>query len=131
PESWVVKRTGTVREVAYDRVANPRLYRVWNVSDYKSADTDYLQLLGQVLAGDKNSRLHKRLVLDEQLALGVSASVWNRMLGGQFMVVVDLKPGSDMAQVEGIVAEEIQRLLVTGPEDAELARVRTASVASF
>src|SRR5690606_30940951 len=82
PKRWVVKRTGTVREVAYDRVAQPRLYRVWNVSDYASADTDCLQLFGQVLAGDKNSRLYKRLVMDEQLAIGVSASVWNRVLGG-------------------------------------------------
>lgn len=131
PNSWVVKRTGTVREVAYDRVANPRLYRVWNVSDYRSADTDHLQLFGQVLAGDKNSRLYKRLVIDEQLATAVSASVWNRMLGGQFTVVVDIKPGSDIAQVEAIVAEELDRLLVDGPKDAEFARVRTATIASL
>ena len=131
PKRWVVKRTGTVREVAYDRVAQPRLYRVWNVSDYASADTDCLQLLGQVLAGDKNSRLYKRLVMDEQLATGVSASVWNRVLDGQFMVVADVKPDGDIARVEAIVAEELQRLLANGPTEAELARVRTAFTASF
>lgn len=131
PTSWVVKKTGTVREVAYDRVAQPRLYRVWNVSDYASPDTDYLQLLDQVLAGDKNSRLYKRLILDEQLATSVSASVWNRVLGGQFVVVADVKPDGDIAQVEAIIAEELERLLAEGPTDAELARVRTASIASF
>ncbi|MBL8255991.1 MAG: insulinase family protein [Pseudoxanthomonas mexicana] len=131
PESWVVKRTGTVREVAYDRVAQPRVYRVWNVSDYASADTDRLQLLGQVLAGDKNSRLYKRLVIDEQLATGVSASVWNRVLGGQFMVVASVNPGGDIGRVEAIVAEELQRILADGPTQAELTRVRTASAAAF
>lgn len=131
PTSWVVKKTGTVREVAYDRVAQPRLYRVWNVSDYASPDTDYLQLLDQVLAGDKNSRLYKRLILDEQLATSVSASVWNRVLGGQFVVVADVKPDGDIAQVEAIIAEELERLLAEGPTEAELARVRTASIASF
>lgn len=128
---WEVSKNGTVREVAYDRVAQPRLYRVWNVSEYASPDTDYLQLLGQVLAADKNSRLYKRLVLDEQLATGVSASVWNRVLGGQFMIVAEIKPGADIARVERIVGEELQRLLAEGPTDAELARVRTATTASF
>lgn len=131
PKSWVVKRTGTVREVAYDRVAQPRLYRVWNISDYASPYTDYLQLLAQVLAGDRNSRLHKRLVLDEQLATGVSASVWNRVLGGQFMIVADVRPGGDIGEVERIVGEELARLLAEGPSEAELTRVRTASLASF
>src|SRR5690606_33987883 len=131
PKSWVVKRTGTVREVAYDRVAQPRLYRAWNVADYASAETDYLQLFAQVLAGDKNSRLYRRLVIEEQLATSVSASVWNRLLGGQFMVAADVKPGGDIARVEAIVAEELQRLLADGPTGAELTRVRTATVASF
>jgi zinc protease len=131
PRSWVVKRTGTVREVAHDRVAQPRLYRGWNVSDYASVDTDRLQLLGQVLAGDRNSRLHKRLVIDEQLATSVSASVWNRVLGGQFMIVADAKPDGDIARVEAVIAEELQRLLADGPTEAELTRVRTATAASF
>lgn len=131
PVNWVVKKTGTVREVAYDRVAQPRLYRVWNVSEYASRDTDYLQLLGHVLAGDKNSRLYKRLVLDEQIATNVSASVWNRVLGGQFMIVADVKPGGDITQVERIVEEELNRLLAHGPTEAELARVRTTTMASF
>ncbi len=130
-KQWEVKKTESVREVTYDRVAAPRLYRVWNVSNYASSDTDYLQLLGQVLADDKNSRLYKRLVVDEQLATGVSASVWNRVLGGQFMIVADVKPGTDIARVERIVGEQLERLLAQGPTAAELARVRTASIASY
>src|SRR3546814_13450514 len=31
PTSWPVKRTGTVREIAYDRVAQARIYRVWKI----------------------------------------------------------------------------------------------------
>lgn len=131
PTSWTVPNSGTVREVAYDRVARPRLYRVWNVSPYASADTDYLQLLAQVLAGDKNARLYQRLVVDEQLATNVSAQVWNRELGGQFMIVVDVKPGGDIVRVETIVADELARLLEEGPAIAELDRVRTSTIAAF
>src|SRR5690606_24895798 len=36
PERWVARHSGTIREVAYDRVANPRLYRVWNIAEQAS-----------------------------------------------------------------------------------------------
>src|SRR3546814_12167279 len=103
-----VKRTGTVRETAYDRVAQPRIYRIWNISDYASADTDYLQFLAQVLAGDKNSRLYQRLVKDKQLATSVSAEVDNREIGGQFYLTADVKPGGDVGRVEKIIGEELR-----------------------
>ena len=131
PTRWVVKKTGTVREVAHARVAQSRIYRVWNIADYASPDMESLQLLGQVLTDGRNSRLHKRLVVDEQLATGVDASISNRVLGGQFMVVADVKPGSDITRVEAVIAEELTRLLADGPTAAELARVRTATIASF
>lgn len=131
PTSWVVKRTGTVREVAHARVAQSRIYRVWNVADYASPDMESLQLLGQVLTNGRNSRLYKRLVIDEQLATGVDASISSRMLGGQFMIVADVKPGSDIARVEAVIAEELARVLEDGPTAAELVRVRTATIASF
>ncbi len=93
PKSWVVKKTGTVRETAYVRAAQPVFIRVWNVSDYASADTDYLQFFAQTLAGSRTSPLVKRLVIDKQLATSAEASVNNREIGGQFSIEVAAKPG--------------------------------------
>jgi zinc protease len=131
PQSWVVKRTGTTRDIVNDRVAQPRLIRTWNVSDYASADTDYLQLLGLVLAGDKNSRLYKKLVIEDQLATGVDAGVDNREIEGQFQIDVTVKPGGDIDRVERIVDDELKKLIASGPTEAELARVQTTTVAQF
>jgi zinc protease len=131
PQSWVVKRTGTTRDVVMDRVAQPRLLRTWNVADYASPDTDYLQLLALVLGGDKNSRLYKRLVVENQLATNVDAAVDNREIEGQFQIDVMVKPGGDIDRVQKIVDEELKRLIATGPTVAELARVRTSALASF
>src|SRR3546814_3424707 len=55
PTSWPVKRTGTVRETAYDRVAQPRIYRNWNISDYASAATAYLQFRSEERRRGKES----------------------------------------------------------------------------
>lgn len=131
PTRWVDRRTGTIRETAYDRVAQPKLYRVWNTAEYAAADTDYLQFVAGVLAGDNNSRLYKRLVIDERLATEVAAGVDNREIGGQFSIEVTLTPDADMGRVEGIVDEELKRLIANGPTPTELARVRTGAMAGL
>ncbi len=41
---WIAKRSGNQRGVMQDRVPQPRLYKVWNVPEWGSADGDYLTL---------------------------------------------------------------------------------------
>ena len=67
-EAWVAKRTGTHAQIAQDRVPQARLYKVWNIPQYGTAEADYLDLVSDVLASGKTSRLYKRLVYDEQIA---------------------------------------------------------------
>lgn len=131
PQRWIPKMSGTVREKAYDRVSQAKLIRTWNVAEYISPDSDHLQFLSALLAGDKNSRLYKRLVIDEQLATSVEAGLQTRELGGQFQIEAMVKPGKDITRVEAIVDEELKRLIETGPTAAEMARVRTSTLASF
>lgn len=131
PKSWVVKKTGTIRETAYVRAAQPVFVRVWNISDYASADTDYLQFFAQTLAGSRTSPLVKRLVIDEQLATSAGASVDNREIGGQFSIEVAAKPGVDLARIEKIVDEELKKVIASGPSTSEMAKVRTQSIAGF
>jgi zinc protease len=131
PKSWVVKKTGTIRETAYVRAAQPVFIRVWNTPDYASADTDYLQFLAQTLAGSRTSPLVKRLVIDEQLATSAEASVDNREIGGQFAIEVVGKPGADLALIEKIVDEELKKVILNGPSAAEMGKVRTANIAGL
>jgi zinc protease len=131
PKSWVVKKTGTIRETSYVRAAQPLFLRVWNISEYASADTDYLQFLAQTIAGSRTSPLVKRLVIDEQIATSAEASVDNREIGGQFSIEVAAKPGVDLAVVEKIVDEELNKVLANGPNVAEMKKVRTANIAGL
>ncbi|ALJ14692.1 M16 family metallopeptidase [Sphingopyxis macrogoltabida] len=131
PTSWPLRRTGTVRETTYVRAAQPVFIRTWNISDYRSADTDYLQFLAQTLAGSRTSPLMKRLVIDEQVATGVDASVNNREIGGQFSISVTAKPGVDLEKVEKIVDEELRKVIANGPSAAEMGKARTTAIAGF
>jgi zinc protease len=84
-----------------------------------------------VLAGDKNSRLYKRLVFDMQVAQDVNAFQSSGMLDGYFQIVVTPKPGQTPAKMEALVAEELEKIQRDGPTPRELARSLNSRRASF
>jgi zinc protease len=129
--TWIAPRTGSHREIMQDRVPQARIYKEWNIPEYGSADADYLDLVTDVLAAGKTSRLYKRLVYDEQIATDVSAYVDLREIGGQLVIRATAKPGGDLARVEGAIDEELARFIQTGPTASELRRVKTQSRATF
>ncbi|AZS20562.1 MULTISPECIES: pitrilysin family protein [unclassified Caulobacter] len=129
-KEWIAKRTGSQRAEMQDRVPQTRIYKVWNTPGFGAADTDYLDLLGEVLVSDKTSRLYKRLVFTDQTATAVSAGVSPSEIGGQFLVTLTVKPGGDPAAVEKAFDEEFQRLLRDGPTPEEVAKVRTNNLAN-
>jgi zinc protease len=130
-EAWPAKRTGTQRQRTQDRVAQARLYKVWNIPGVGTADADYLNLLSDVLVGDKASRLYKRMVYDEQIATNVSAYLDAREIGSLFQVELTARPGDDLSRVEKAFEEEMARVLEKGITADELERVKTQYIAGF
>ena len=63
-----------------------RIYKVWNIPEYGAPDTTYLDLVTDVLAQGKNSRLYKRLVYEDQIATDV---------GGLHRFARNRRPGAD------------------------------------
>jgi zinc protease len=130
-QSWVAKMTGEKRAILQDRVPQARIYKTWNIPGYNTRDNAILQLVADVLARGKNSRLYKRLVYTDQVATSVSADVGPFEIGSQFQVTATVKPGGDPRVVEKAMDEELARLLASGPTPAELDRIKTADYASF
>ena len=130
-EVWVAKMTGTHRQIVQDRVPQARVYKIWNIPQYGSADADYLNLVSDVLSSGKSSRFYKRLVYDDQIATDANAFVALNEIGGQFRVQATAKPGQDLAQVEKELDEELTRFLKDGPTAEELARIKVQYEANF
>ncbi len=128
---WVAKRTGTQRQEVQDRVPQTRIYMVWNVPQWGSADADYLNLAAKVLTSGKTSRLYKRLVYDDQIATDVWGYLDAREIAGQFNIVATVKPGGDPQQVEKAINDELSKFLKSGPTEKEISRVRTEYIAGF
>ncbi|WP_176084593.1 pitrilysin family protein [Martelella sp. HB161492] len=131
PTSWPVKMNEPVREVIEDKVSHPRLFKVLNGPMLVNQDTAFLKVLAFILAGDDNSRLYKRLVVDDGLATDVDAFVYERELGGQFIISVTAKKDADLDRIEQILQAEIAKLATAGPSDAELAYARASMLSEF
>jgi zinc protease len=130
-QSWVAKMSGEKRAVLQDRVPQARIYKTWNIPGYDARDFTLLQLVADVLAQGKNSRLYKRLVYTDQVATSVGAEVGPFEIGSQLQVTATVKPGGDPRVVEKALDEEIARLLASGPTREELDRIKTTDYASF
>lgn len=131
PAVNIAQRSESTREVLEDRVPQTRILRAWNVVDFNHDDATELQLLAQVLGGSRSSRLDRRLVHEEKLADNVAAFAMSNQLGGQFILMVDVKEGVDPAKVEVILAEEVGKLIQQGPTAEELAQAKTVFEAGF
>ncbi|HYF38176.1 MAG TPA: pitrilysin family protein [Gemmatimonadales bacterium] len=129
--AWIAKRTGSQRGVMQDRVPQARIYKVWNIPGWGTPEADYLNLVSDILALGKSSRLFKRLVYDEQSATDVSAYVELREIGGLFVIEATARPGVELSRVERAVDQELRRLLAEGPTAAEVRRVKTQYRAGF
>lgn len=130
-EAWIPQLDRNIRDEMEDHVPQIRIYRSWHAASWRDADTPRLALLAEVLAGSKSARLDKRLVYDKGLATNVSTYVNDAELGGTFNIVVTVKQGVDPQLVEREVDAIVAGLLDKGPTAAELARVKTRTLADF
>ncbi len=130
-DSWVAKMEGEHRQVMQDRVPQARLFKVYNVPEYGTADLEYLSLALDILAGGKSSRMYKRLVYTDRIASDIVGFVDDREIGSQLLFWATAQPGGDLARVERVWDEEMRRFIASGPTAAELERSKTKRRANF
>ena len=114
-----------------DRVELPRLYLSWCAPALFALGDAELDLLGEILAGGKSSRLYRQLVLDRRIATDVSAGQASRELGGTFSIVATAAPGHTLAELEAVIADELTRMQADGPTLDEVQRSQTGLEANF
>ena len=127
----IAARTAATRETLTDNVPQTRIYKVWNVPPFGTAELDRLGLVAAVLGGSQSSRLDKRLTFTDKLADRVSAFTLEQEIASLFIVQVDVKVGVDPANVEAAIDEETAKLLAEGPSSAEVAQARASALAGF
>jgi predicted Zn-dependent peptidase len=90
-----------------------------------------LDLVAEVLASGKTSRLYRALVFERRLATEVAASQNSREIGSFFQVVATAAPGRTLVELEHAIAAEIEAFIASGPTAIEMERCRAQAEAQF
>ncbi len=126
-----VRLDGVQKKTITDRVQLPRLYLAWLTPSHFSPGDAALDVVADVLAGGKNSRLYKRLVYDMQIAQAVSAYQGSQALSSHFQIEVTPRPGHTLDEILAVIDEEIARLQAEPPTDHEVQRAINQIESSF
>jgi zinc protease len=112
-----------------DRVELPRLYLAWHSPALFGAGDAELDLVAEVLASGKTSRLYRTLVFEQRLATEVAASQNSREIGSFFQIVATAAPGRTLAELESAITRELAAFIEQGPTDVEIERCRAQAEA--
>jgi zinc protease len=119
------------RVVLEDRVELPRVYLSWLSPAIFAQDDAELDLVAEVLAGGKTSRLYRKLVYEERIATEVAASQSSRELGGYFQIIATAAPGRTLPEVERVISRALDEFIEGGPTPDEMERCLAQAEANF
>jgi zinc protease len=120
-------------ELTDTRVQQPAWQRAHPAPGYRSGDTKLaypLEVLAEIIGGGATSRLYRRLVAEEQLAVSAGATYDPTRRGpAEFSLYAMPRDGIGLDRIEAAVDAEVVRLLQDGIGEDELARAKSRMVA--
>jgi predicted Zn-dependent peptidase len=131
PDMALPEKLGSeIREVIPDRVPLPRIHWGFRGPLFGDKRLDALDLAGQILAGGKGSRLHRRLVREELLAQDVGVFSMGLVAGASMTIgMATARPGVDLVALETAFWEELERMGREPVSEDELARAKALTEA--
>jgi predicted Zn-dependent peptidase len=115
---------GERRAVIRFPAQGPAVLIGWRAPTGRSADASALDVLQVCLSVGEASRLRRRMVQQEEVAVSVTISWGWRIDPGIFYAFVELPPGQDVRAAERILYEELEKVAKRGVTVAELARAK-------
>jgi zinc protease len=110
----------------------PFVALAFHVPSGASDDAYALDVLADLLAGGKSSRLHQDLVYQRRIARSAGASYDMTSIDpGLFLLHAQPMPGVAVETVEKALLEHLERLRTEPPSPAELDKVKRSSAASL
>lgn len=116
------------------RVRQPTWAKMFVTPEFKGEkkkDGYALQVLGEILGGGSTSRLYRKLVVEDKIA--VSAGAWfmsGRLNVGEFNVSGSPKPGVKMAAFEAAMRKELDLLKKDGVTADEMSLAKNSLLSS-
>ncbi len=117
-------RTEELRDTVYDNIQLPALIQAFHIPAQGTEDYYAIEMLGRLLSGGESSRLNRRLVIEEQTAMGIQAMPLGLEDPGLNIIMAIPNIGVDPAVVEASIDEELERVRDELITDEELQKLR-------
>jgi zinc protease len=120
-----------VRQTVVDPNAQlPAFWASYGAVSADHADSYAIELLASILGEGESSRLHQRIVRDEQAGQSVAAFTSLRRGPGLVLVYSIANQGVGADRLESLIDEELRRVVAEGVTAGELERAKNRSRAS-
>ena len=128
---WKLDVPGASRDVRKDNTPLPATLHAWRVSNETDADAYPLELLANILSTGRSSRLYKRLVEKEQVAMEVEAFPELLENAGVLGVYAVGQQGVTLAQLDALITEEVEKVKAEGVTEEEYRKALNQQEAQF
>jgi predicted Zn-dependent peptidase len=121
------EKTAERRARIDDKLA--RLARVqiaYRIPGGDNADSRALSVAALILGGGESGRLYQTLVKDKEVVSSINCGLDSRAGPSKFDISAMVRPGKTPEEVEGLISEEIARLISEPVTGKELLRARTS-----
>ena len=123
--------TGEIRLLLEDRVELPRLYLAWHSPAMFGPGDAEMDLVADLLANGKSSRLYEVLVYARRIATDVSAIQNSREMSGVCQIIATATPGHTLLELYKVIQAEIERFLRDSATEDEIERGLAQAEAHF
>ncbi len=103
----------------------------YHVPATSHADTPALNMLGTILTDGRSSRLYRRMIDEEQLALAVNFGLDLALDPGLSVISMQVRAEVDPTKAEAVVYEELARAAKSDVSDSELRKAKNQLLANF
>jgi zinc protease len=124
-------QTVEVRDTVYDNIQLPAVILAYHMPAQGTDDSYALSMLTTLLSGGESSRLTKRLVDKDKLAVVVQSIPLSLEDPGLFLAFAIANFGKTLPDVEKVIQQEIERVQKDLITEAEFQKIRNQRESEF
>ena len=128
---WKLDAAGAKKDVLKDNTPLPASLHAWRAPKETDPDAYPLELLGNILSTGRSSRLYKRLVEKEQVAMEVEAFPYLLEKAGVLGVYAVGQQGVTLDQLDTLITEEVEKVRAEGVTEDEYRKALNQKEAEF
>ena len=128
---WKLDAPGAKKDVLKDNTPLPATLHAWRAPVETDPDAYALELLGNIMSTGRSSRLYKRMVEKEQVAMEVEAFPFLLEKAGMLGVYVIGQQGVPLDKLDAMITEEVEKVKAEGVTEEEFQKARNNKEAEF